>query len=134
LRVTDHKTGKVADAASGSGVRVGKGELLQPLLYALVARDRLQAPVGSGRLFYCTRRGDFRSVDVPVDEDGVDALDVVLDTIDGAVEHATLPAAPKDGACRWCDYRLICGPREERRTARKQDDLLRPLRRVRSIR
>ena len=133
LRVTDHKTGKPPDAAKASGVRVGRGELLQPMLYALMARRTLDAPVAGGRLFYCTRRGDFQSVDVPIDERGRDALDVALDTIDGAVARGVLPAAPKDGACRWCDYRQICGPSEERRTARKQDDVLRPLRRLRSL-
>lgn len=133
LRATDHKTGKRPDTARAGGLRVGRGELLQPLLYALVAARRLDAPVRGGRLFYCTRRGDFQAVDVPVDERGTDSLDVVLDTIDGAVAHGVLPAAPKDGACRWCDYRQICGPSEERRTARKQDDLLGPLRRVRAI-
>ena len=31
-----------------------------------------------------------------------------------------LPAAPAKGACRWCDYRPVCGPYEEMRvTARK---------------
>ena len=133
LRVTDHKTGKRPDAAQGRSVRVGRGELLQPLLYALAARRTLDAPIRHARLFYCTRRGDFRTVDVPVDERGTDALDVVIDTIDNAVAQGTFPAAPRAGACRWCDYRQICGPSEEQRTARKQDDLLIPLRRVRSL-
>ena len=74
------------------------------------ARRTSGRPGARRPLFYCTRRGDFQTVDVPVDERGTDALDVVLDTIDGAVAQGALPAAPKDGACRWCDYRQICGP------------------------
>ena len=31
-----------------------------------------------------------------------------------------LPASPAPGACRWCDYQVVCGPYEELRTGRKR--------------
>ena len=40
------------------------------------------------------------------------------------MEEGFLPAAPREGACRYCDYRIVCGPREERRIARKPQDRL----------
>ena len=38
---------------------------------------------------------------------------------DPALAEPFLPAAPDEGACRWCDYQGVCGPYEEQRTARK---------------
>ena len=42
-----------------------------------------------------------------------------LEIIDGAVTGGFLPAAPAKDQCEWCDYRMVCGPREEERTRRK---------------
>jgi hypothetical protein len=36
-----------------------------------------------------------------------------LDIIQKSIESAFLPAAPQEGACNLCDYRLVCGPNEE---------------------
>ena len=51
----------------------------------------------------------------------------MLEIINRAVEAATLVPAPKENACRWCDFAIVCGPHEERRTAGKDpralDDL-----------
>jgi hypothetical protein len=45
-----------------------------------------------------------------------------------------LPAAPGPEACDSCDYRPVCGPYEEQRTARKQSSSLQSLITLRSIR
>jgi len=58
----------------------------------------------------------------------------VLTIIDRAVERGFLPAAPADGACRWCDFRAVCGPREEERIARKHKQDLADLAALRSMR
>jgi hypothetical protein len=44
-----------------------------------------------------------------------------------------LPAAPDNGQCDVCDYRVVCGPHEERRTARKAQGSLEPLLAVRAL-
>ena len=44
-----------------------------------------------------------------------------------------LPAAPAENACRWCDYRAVCGPYEVIRTERKPPDRLGDLIRLRSL-
>jgi CRISPR/Cas system-associated exonuclease Cas4 (RecB family) len=121
LRVTDHKTGK---ALRNPRLRVGGGETLQPLLYALAAEQVLGRPVAAGRLFYCTRRGEYQQLEVPIDENGRHAIAAVLEGIDQAVATGFLPAAPRKGACTWCDYRLICGPMEEMRVRRKKKEQL----------
>ena len=46
----------------------------------------------------------------------------VLEIIDRAVAAAHLPAAPRDGACGFCDFQAVCGPLEERRFAQKRRD------------
>ncbi|RMH19519.1 MAG: PD-(D/E)XK nuclease family protein [Acidobacteria bacterium] len=116
LRVTDHKTGL---PYRGQRLVVGGGEVLQPLLYALVAEELLDRPVVSGRLFYCTRRGRYESREVPVDDAGRRRIVTVLETIDHAVANGFLPAAPREKACRYCDYQLVCGPGEEQRLEAK---------------
>lgn len=131
LRVTDHKTGKARAAA---GLVVGGGTILQPVLYALAAEELLQAPVESGRLYYCTDDGGWSEAVVPLDDEARAAADTVARTIGGALAEGFLPAAPAKGECKWCDYRPICGPHEEQRTARKPKDRLAPLEHLRSLR
>jgi CRISPR/Cas system-associated exonuclease Cas4 (RecB family) len=124
LRVTDHKTGR---APSEKGVVIGGGELLQPVLYALAAQALLAGEgerVDSGRLFYCTQRGGYLTIDVPLDDRSRGLASQVLGAVEDAVRRGFLPAAPRDGACDWCDYRAVCGPYEETRVAKKkQGDL-----------
>jgi RecB family exonuclease len=124
LRITDHKTGKVR---ATSGLVIGGGEILQPVLYALAAEQLLDAEVESGRLYYCTADGGYADAVVPLDDRARDAAVTVANTIGGALREGFLPAAPKKDACRWCDYRPICGPHEELRTSRKSRDRLAPL-------
>jgi ATP-dependent helicase/nuclease subunit B len=124
VRVTDHKTGK---APKDRPQYVGGGAILQPLLYALAAETLLGQPVESGRLFFCTQRGDFSTIDIPLDEQSRARLRRVLQNIDQAIEEGFLPAAPQPGACATCDYSAVCGPYEETRVKRKQPDRLDPL-------
>jgi CRISPR/Cas system-associated exonuclease Cas4 (RecB family) len=83
--------------------------------------------VESGRLFYCTQRGDFSSIDIPLQDEARARLARVLDTIDRSIAEGFLPAAPQSGACATCDYSGVCGPYEETRTKRKTGDRLDPL-------
>ncbi|MGP0076438.1 MAG: PD-(D/E)XK nuclease family protein [Bryobacteraceae bacterium] len=124
LRVTDHKTGK---APKDRPQYVGGGAMLQPLLYAHAAETLLSESVESGRLFFCTQRGDFSSIDIPLNDQARGRLRRVLETIDRSIELGFLPAAPQTGACALCDYSAVCGPYEETRVKRKQSDRLEPL-------
>jgi ATP-dependent helicase/nuclease subunit B len=124
LRVTDHKTGK---APKDRPQYVGGGAILQPLLYAHAAETLLGQSVQSGRLSFCTQRGDFSDVDIPLNDESRARLRRVLDTIDRSIEAGFLPAAPQTGACAMCDYGAVCGPYEETRVKRKQADRLDPL-------
>ena len=91
LRITDHKTGK--NRTTWKTV-IGGGAILQPVLYSLAIEQALQAPVQSGRLFYCTSAGGFVDHEIPLNETnrrvGLEALEIV----DRAIELGFLPAAP----------------------------------------
>ena len=117
LRVTDHKTGR---ARANPGAVIQGGELLQPVLYGLAAQalfpeDRVQ----SGRLYYCTTDGEFRDHEVALNERASEAAGLLSEIVLGAFAAGRFPALPREDACRWCDYRSVCGPDEERRVARK---------------
>ena len=45
--------------------------------------------------------------------------------------HGSLPAFPRERACDYCDYRIVCGPYEELRSAKKDST---PLRRLEGLR
>jgi ATP-dependent helicase/nuclease subunit B len=123
LRVTDHKTGKCRASAN---LQIGGGAVLQPVLYSLAVERALGERVMQGRLYFCTSDGGYR-------EQGVELFDVArrhgvqaLEIIDRAIELGFLAAVPATGACRYCDFRPVCGPAEERRMDRKnsRDKLL----------
>ncbi len=118
LRITDHKTGKVW---VDPGEVIAGGESLQPVLYALAAEKLLpDAAVESGRLYYCTAAGGFADREVALDTAARESVELVSRVIDDALSTPFLAAAPGKDACRFCDYRRVCGPYEELRTARKQ--------------
>ncbi len=129
LRVIDHKTGKAPQARPQY---VGGGAILQPLLYALAAERLLGRQVESGNLYFCTQRGDFSQVAIPVTPESRQRLERVLATIEQAISDGFLPAAPQAGVCRMCDYRPVCGPYEETRVKRKQRERLEPLFEIRN--
>jgi CRISPR/Cas system-associated exonuclease Cas4 (RecB family) len=132
LRATDYKTGK-ARAKPGVTV-VDGGRMLQPVFYAL-ALEKLfpEATVEAGRLYYCTSAGGFEEVVIPLNEEARRAVGVVADVIGKALKEGFLPAAPEPGACEYCDYRVVCGPYEEMRTARKSPERLTALRVLRRL-
>lgn len=117
LRVTDHKTGR---APKKIPYRVGGGSVLQPLLYALACEFLTGQTVKLSRLYFATQRGAYATVDIPVTEDSRRELASALKYIDEAIRHGQLPAAPAPDACEYCDYRMVCGPREEERVRRKE--------------
>jgi CRISPR/Cas system-associated exonuclease Cas4 (RecB family) len=129
LRVTDHKTGK---ERFRDGAVIDGGRTLQPVLYAL-ALEKLfpDAAVDSGRLYYCTAAGNYAERTVELDDAARAAAEAVAKAVGEALDEAFLPAAPDAGACRWCDYRPVCGPYEELRVARKYASPLAPLRALR---
>lgn len=139
FRVTDHKTGR---ASAKPGTVIAGGTVLQPTIYALVlesmlrdgriptdiaAKDGEGVEVQAGRLDYCTVKGGFQTVEVPLNLEARDAVQAVLDGVDSSIRDGFLPAAPQEGACRYCDYRAVCGPYEERRIQRKRQEPLRDL-------
>jgi CRISPR/Cas system-associated exonuclease Cas4 (RecB family) len=130
LRATDHKTGK---ARAKTNVVIGGGKHLQPVLYALTCEKLLDAPVESGRLYYCTLTGGYEERIVPLDDFSRGLAAKVVESIDRALSEGFLPAAPEKDGCKWCDYRLVCGPNEERRVTIKPKKQLEELKRLREM-
>jgi ATP-dependent helicase/nuclease subunit B len=128
LRVTDYKTGR---DFTRRNLMVGGGEMLQPVLYGLAVEHLLRAPVVQSRLYYCTRAGGFSERVVPLSEEARARGPEVLAVIDRAIEAGFLPAAPRPRACGICDFRDVCGPREETRITLKDQTRLDPLRALR---
>ena len=126
LRITDYKTGRLPDELVKGTPAVGGGEMLQPLLYAMVVnaiRGRelpAASEVVASRLYYATRRGGYRAVEIAFAADNEDRALGVLETIDQSIRRGVFFAMPKEGACRQCAYRPVCGPNEEVRTGQKQ--------------
>ncbi len=131
LRITDHKTGK--NRATDDLIVKG-GEVLQPVLYSVAIEQGLGQRVFEGRLYYCTTAGGFGERAIPLNDYTRGQGLQVLEIVDRAVELGFLVAAPKDGACHWCDFRPVCGPREEERIKRKDKERLGDLLALRSMR
>lgn len=130
LRATDHKTGRFDDARRG--IRTMGGKVLQPLLYALALEQREgEGRVAAGRLYYCTRRGDFQEVVVPLDPPGRQAIASFVRLLTRSFDEGFFPAHPEPDACVHCDHRVVCGPLEEqRRKAKRPLPQLEELRRL----
>jgi RecB family exonuclease len=129
VRVTDYKTGR---PPTDPPEWIGGGETLQPMIYAVAGEALLGHPVYEGRLAYCTVKHAYR-VDAVSTVDRA-ALSQVVATIDDHVRRGFLPAAPREGACRFCEYRVRCGHGEETRLERKDHEALASLAALRSIR
>jgi RecB family exonuclease len=130
-RITDHKTGK---NRSNKDLVVGGGAVLQPVLYSAAIEKGLGVHVVEGRLFYCTTAGGFGEHPIVINEYTKKQGLEVLEIVDRAVEQGFLVAAPGERACTWCDFRPVCGPREEERIKRKTKDRLADLDALRSMR
>ncbi len=98
--------------------------MLQPVLYSLAIEQGLGKKVFEGRLFYCTTAGGFVEQPIPINDYTRGQGLQVLKIIDRAIETGFLAAAPAERACTWCDFRPVCGPREEERTRRKARERL----------
>ena len=130
LRVTDHKTGR---NRTREGMVVGGGETLQPVLYGLAVEQALGRPVHESRLSFCTAAGRYEQRVVTLDDGARRRGAEVLEIIDRAVETGSLLPAPRPGACRWCDFQVVCGPWEERRAAGKDQERLADLAALRRL-
>lgn len=130
IRVTDYKSGK--DRTEGSVV-VGHGELLQPVLYSLAVESIRKQSVAEARLWYCTATGGYNERVVPINDATRSCGSEVLRIINHSIEEGFLPPAPKERACRWCDFRAVCGPYEELRASRKDQKPLAALFRLREM-
>lgn len=131
LRVTDHKTGR---NRSTPDLVVGGGKTLQPVLYSMAIEQGLGRPVTDGRLYYCTTAGGFGQRSIQIDDYARGQALQVLTIVDRAIEQPLLVAAPDERACAFCDFRSVCGPREEERVGRKAADRLADLAALRSMR
>jgi RecB family exonuclease len=131
VRVVDHKTGRVPDPRPET---VGKGEVLQPTLYALAAEAMLGEPVAIGRLYYATIAQNYTAIDVPMHDWTRRRAEHVLEVINEAMVNGTLPAAPREGGCKNCEYLPVCGPYEEERVKEKSQAELKGLKEMRGWR
>lgn len=131
-RITDYKTGR---HRLGDDVVVNGGRTLQPILYAMAVEAVFGGQVTASRLLYCTEEGGYEELPWPIAGPAGDGsrragLDV-LAIVDHAIDNGRLPAAPADQACRWCDFRPICGP-SVAAVARRKDP--RPLEELQALR
>jgi CRISPR/Cas system-associated exonuclease Cas4 (RecB family) len=131
LRVTDHKTGKNRATAD---LVVGGGKMLQGVLYSVVVEQALGTRVVKGRYYYATTAGGFADKEVEINDYTRAQGRQVLAIVDRAIETGFLAAAPEERACTWCDFRPVCGPREEERTRRKAREKLADLEALRGLR
>jgi len=129
LRITDHKTGRAQPPFGFTR----NGEVLQPLLYAEVAQVLLDKPAVATRLHYCTQRSDYKIDEIAVTDIARNYLWQVMELIDESLSQGFLPAAPRPEACKYCDFRIVCGPYEEIRIQKKKPERLRLLAQLRSI-
>ena len=132
LRVTDHKTGRNR-TKSGETIVEG-GRVLQPVIYGL-ALEALEPDqtVYSGRLSFCTSAGGFTQHEIPLLGDSRRRGLEVLEIIDRAIEGGLLAARPATDACGICDFQVVCGRDEERRTRRKDSTLFADLDALRKL-
>ena len=132
IRATDHKTGK---PRVERGALIDGGKSLQPTLYAL-ALERIfpDAQVAGGRLYYCTTKGDFTEVTVPLDDAARGAAQLLVKTLTHYFEQGFFPAAPAKDECKYCDYKRVCGPYEEMRAKKKESKRLSQLEELRKTR
>ena len=81
----------------------------------------LGARAESGRLFYCTQRGNYAEYQIAVGPEARKFFARGMTLIEDAISAGFLPAAPSDGACGICEYAAVCGPHEEIRVKRWKD-------------
>jgi CRISPR/Cas system-associated exonuclease Cas4 (RecB family) len=78
----------------------------------------LGAKVELGRLFYATQQANYLFTPIAVTDRSRLFLQKLLGNIDSAIAGGFLPPVPQKDTCEYCDYRAVCGPREEERIAK----------------
>ncbi|MFT3706579.1 MAG: PD-(D/E)XK nuclease family protein [Archangium sp.] len=134
LRATDYKTGR---ARAEIGNVIGGGRHIQPLLYALVLEKLFPGvKVKEGRLFYTTQVGGFLPVPTELTEAAREEFLLLAKTIRGALETGFFPAMPPRGEeeCRFCRFRSLCGPDEERRVVKTRKAVQQSLKELNDLR
>jgi ATP-dependent helicase/nuclease subunit B len=121
LRATDFKTGGMHDALErkrhGPRSITAGGLVLQPLLYALALEQIFpEAQVRAGRLYYCTRKEQYESYVVELNERTREIATRLAQYANDMLSQGFLPAAPDPPeVCTRCEYQVICGPHEAER-------------------
>jgi len=94
----------------------------------------LGEPVAFGRLYYSTIAQNYTAIDVPLNPWTRQRAEQALRVIDDAMRGGFLPAAPREDACKNCEYLPVCGPYEEERVREKSQAELKSLKELRSWR
>lgn len=121
LRATDFKTGGMHSALErgrhGRRSITAGGLVLQPLLYALALEQLFpEAHVSAGRLYYCTRKEQYESYVVELNERTREIATRLAQYANDMLAQGFLPAAPDPPeVCNNCEYLVICGPHEAER-------------------
>ena len=129
VRVVDHKTGRIPEPRPET---VGRGEVLQPTLYALAAEAMLGEPVAVGRLYYSTIAQNYtadRCRDARLDAPPR-AARARGDRRGDRQRHSSPPRRAKMAA-RTASISPICGPYEEERVKEKSQAELKGLKELR---
>ena len=119
VRVTDHKTGKARRQARPAD---RWRQVAAAAALCACRRKALRRPSHSyvrPALFLHVEPAALPSRSFRSTSEARDAAIQVAEAVGEAVAQPFLPAAPDKGQCELCDYRVVCGPHEERRTARK---------------
>ena len=79
--------------------------------------------------------GEYKFTRVELNQNARFVLTRLLADINGSIAAGFLPPFPEKDACGNCDYRMVCGPYEERRTAKKhgRDERLEALIEIRGM-
>ena len=105
------------------------------MLYALAAEKLFpDRSVEQGRLDYCTTRGQFQQVVVPLRDEGRRSIEDLALSLSARLDSGNFPAVPREGECERCDYLPVCGPHEEFRISRKNSRAIDDLIRLRGLR
>jgi CRISPR/Cas system-associated exonuclease Cas4 (RecB family) len=94
---------------------VDGGAALQPVLYSMALEEATGRRVAAGRLYYATTDGGYRDVEIPLTPQARALAIEVLEIVDRAIDVGFLAPAPREHACAWCDFRIVCGPSAEQR-------------------
>ena len=121
--VVDYKTGRVLDLEPGT---IGDGQDLQLPLYMLASAQALGADLARGAASYefVSRRAGYVRITLTGEEleRQRGRFDQVMDGITAGVASGDFHAEPGDGACRYCDFKMLCGPSRMAQAALKQGD------------